>query len=414
MEKRIIIGILFLSAVFSYSQTSDISKNESFFVIPEIIIGVNNDANEGFPDTKLQTGLFVSLGHYNYSNDKEWARQLNYPKTGIGIAIIDFGNTEKIGKAYSFIPFAEFQLWKKWNFHVGMGGSYMDTLYDKIDNPSNEAISTHLNWTFKSFIHYDLLQGDKINWRLGLGYIHHSNGHTRLPNQGFNTFLASVSAAIDSKPELPKTIEKNQGKKTSQTYYSGRFGYGINVLSEIINSKEPVYSIAFSIGKIYNKTFKFGGGFYYRFYQNYYDYIINEGELLEEYPLFSEIPYRYATNYGLFASAEILLGHVGFEFDLGLNIHKPFYAIDWKLNEGVEYQNPEGETIVVLGELDWYYEIKRTISSRLGLKYYLINNDKSPKHNLYLGVHINGNLGQADFHDFSLGYVHRFELKERD
>lgn len=414
MKQRIFIGMLFFSAIFSYAQTSDTSKNESLFVVPEIIVGFTNEANEGFPDTKLQTGLFVSLGHYNYSNDKEWARQLNYPKTGIGLAIIDFGNTEKIGKAFSFIPFAEFQIWEKWHLHVGMGGSYMGTLYDKIDNPFNRAISTNLNWTYKSFIHYDFLQGDKIDWRFGLGYIHHSNGHTRLPNQGFNTFLTSVSAVIDTKPDLPKTLEKNYEKKTSQTYYSGRFGYGINVLSEIINSKEPVYSIAFSIGKIYNKTFKFGGGFYYRFYQHYYDYIKNEGELLAEYPLYAENPYRYATNYGLFASAELLIGHVGFEFDLGFNIHKPFYAIDWKLNEGFDYQNPEGETVVVLGELDWYYEIKRTISSRLGLKYYLINNDKTPKHNLYLGLHINSNLGQADFTDLSMGYVHRFELKERD
>ena len=391
------------------------NTNESYYIHPEFIIGKTMEANDFFPKTNLQTGLFLNIGHYNFNKDKEWAVQLNYPKTGIAVGLTDFGNTEKIGRAYSLIPFMEYALSSKWNIYVGMGGSYMDTLFDEVDNPFNQAITTRLNWTFKSFAYYDVLKKEKSNWRVGLGYIHHSNGHSRLPNQGLNSFLASVSAEFKMKPELVDSLDKPEKNRTTQTYFSARIGLGQNVLSEIFNDKKGVYTATISAGKIINKTFKFGGGFYYRFYQHYYDYIKSDDRLIvNQYPQFKGRPFRNATNFGVFATSELLLGHVGFEFTLGFNIHKPAYQIDWKLNEGFEFENDQGETIVVFGELDWYYEVKRAISSRLGLNFYLFNTEKSPKQNVFLGIHINGNLGQADFNDISLGYVYCLDLKKRD
>ena len=66
----------------------------------------------------------------------------------------------------------------------------------------------------------------------------------------------------------------------------------------------------------------------------------------------------------------------------------------------------------MLGELDSKYKLKRLISGRLGLKYYLIGTKKSPVNNLYFGVYLNSNLGQADFSEMSLGYVYSFNFKK--
>jgi len=401
----LIISVLTICTCFC--QDHQIEDNRSMFIVPEFMIGKTLEANTDFPDTNLQTGIMASLGYYHFNDTQEWASRLNFPKTGVLFAFIDFGNREKVGQAFTVLPFAEFQLLKKWSLNVGMGVSYMNTLYNPETNSFNRAITTNLNWSFRSFAYYNLFKSKTMDWRFGLGYFHHSNGHTRLPNQGLNSVLASVSTTIDTKHDH-ELINKPEYERSSQTYLTGRFGLGLNVLSEEFNDKKEVYTVAFGIGKIINKTFKFGGGFYYRFYQHYYDYIINEETLVEdEFPIFKDNPFGYASNFGIYATAELLLGHVGFEFDLGLNIHKPFYQIDWKLNQGFSFENNQGETVVVLGELDWYYEIKRTVSSRMGLKYYLINNNKSPKHNWYIGAHINANLGQAEFTDLSLGYVRR-------
>ncbi|MCA0154380.1 acyloxyacyl hydrolase [Winogradskyella vincentii] len=398
-------------------QSKDTLEKESSFYVLELMLGKTLEANTDFPKTNLQKNIFFSLGNYNFKPNKEWAARLNYPKTGISIGYTDFGNSEKVGQAISLLPFIEFSLLKKripnLNVHVGFGASYTNTQYDEVNNPFNRAITTDINWSFRSFLYRDLVNKNNIAYRFGLGYLHHSNGHTRLPNQGLNSLVASISAKIDSKEIQINDDVKHNFKSKSQNYFSWRLGIGQNVLSEEFNTKKEVYSIAMNAGKIINNTFKFGGGFYYRFYEHYYDYINNNGTLLEEQlPHFKDNPFGYATNFGLFATSELLLGHVGFEFDLGLNIHKPFYKIDWQLNQGYSYQTGNGETIVVLGELDWYYEIKRTISSRMGLKYYLWSTNKSPKHNIFIGAHINANLGQADFTEMSIGYTYRYNFKK--
>jgi hypothetical protein len=47
-----------------------------------------------------------------------------------------------------------------------------------------------------------------------------------------------------------------------------------------------------STGKIINNTFKFGGDFYYRFYEYYYNYIKSKDALIgEQFPLYSDNPF---------------------------------------------------------------------------------------------------------------------------
>ncbi len=409
--------LIFFLGIQAYGQSPVINKNSSVFVIPEFLFGKTMEANTGFPNTKVQKSLFVSIGSYNSIVDQQWAIGLSRPKTGISLGITDFGNTEKVGFAYTIMPFVEVGLFRKksnrWNLNVGMGASYIDTKYNPDLNPLNLAVTTDINWAFRSFFYYDVLQRKSMNWRLGVGYAHFSNGHTRLPNQGLNSFLVSLSSSIGTENpglENDKVDRKQNRIKSSETYISLRGGVGQNVLSRVFNDKKEVYSAAFSAGKIINKTFKFGGGFYYRFYEHYYDHINENGQLIsEQVPEYREHPYRNATNFGVFGSAELFIGHVGIEFDLGINMYKPFYKIDWQLSQGYFFEGRYAN----LGELTSYYKIKRTVSSRLGIKYYLFNTYTSRKNNFFLGAHINANLGQADFSELSLGYVYRFNSKER-
>lgn len=294
----------------------------------------------------------------------------------------------------------------------------MNKQYDPETNPNNKAISTKINWSFRSFLYYRLLTENSFNLRLGLGYIHHSNGHTKLPNQGLNSIAGSISVQVDKQVKSPidepnkVTLEKVH---TSQLFWDARFGIGQNVLSTIFNEKKEVWTISVGAGKIINRTFKYGIGVYYRVYEHYHDYITENEQLVRDlYPYFREYPVLYASNFGVSGSAELLLGHVGADIHMGINFYKPFYKVDWQLNDGYTIEREDGDDVIVLGELDSYYRLKRTVSTRLGLKWYFISTVKNPKNNFYLGAHINANLGQADFTDLSLGFVHRFkEIKRK-
>ena len=393
----------------AFAQNKELNQKNQIFIIPELLVGETMEANTDFPESKLQKGVFLSLGTTSNS-EKEWSRILGFPRVGFTIGFTDFGNSKNIGYAYTLMSFVEFDLLKKKNLlslNVGMGGAYIDTKYDPELNPFNLAVTTDVNWAFRSFVYYNVYASKIINWRLGLGYAHFSNGHTRLPNQGLNSFLLSISSSIyphrntNTSEEL-KTEAINYSDSSSEVFLETRFGIGQNVLSRVYNDKKEVFSVAISGGKIINSTFKFSFGGYYRFYEQYYDHIVNEGRLInEQVPHFKEKPYRYATNFGLFVGAELLMGHFGTELNLGANLYKPFYEIDWQLSQGF-YANGD---YVKLGELNSYYKTKKTISSRLGIRYYILNTSNHPKNNFFIAAHINANLGQADFSEFSVGYI---------
>ena len=378
------------------------------------------EANEGFPDTKIQKSALISIGWFQNTKDREWVRRLRNPRTGLTFGYTDFGNLDQIGYALTAMPFLEFYPFpkknQKWRLKTGLGLSYLSRQFDSITNPFNRAVSTDFKWSFRSLLYYDISKRKRTTWRLGFGYTHHSNGHTRLPNQGLNSLVASVEAEFMSSRAIenlePVELDTTRAK-TQQNYFSFRAGLGQNVLSEVFNDKKEVYTLAISYGKIINSTFKLGVGLFYRVYEHYYDYIDNNEALVEEfYPYFADDPLIYASNVGIMIEGELLLGHVGAEFDIGINIIKPAYKIDWQLNEGFSFIE-DGVTYTILGELGPYYEIKRTIPTRLGLKWYFISTRKNPIHNVFLGAHINANFGQADFTELSLGYEYRFRSKKQ-
>ncbi|RMB57667.1 deacylase [Dokdonia sinensis] len=394
------IFLLFLLGTGTIIAQSD----GSYYLLPELLVGKTSPANKLFPETGLHTSLFFSIGNTNEDKPHEWVRRLNKPSTGISIGFSDFGNRGNIGNAFTVMPFAEFDILPsrtRLKLNMGLGISRFSNTFDLRSNRFNRGISTQYNWSFRSYIIYDLLKNHPNKLRLGIGYFHQSNGHTKLPNQGLNTFTLSVSSKIFpySKPEEEIQNAPLAPEKFKQYYFSIRTGIGQNILTyddflltdiEDYNEPKEVYTIAIGGGVVINKFLKLGAGLNYRFYEHYYDYIQrNETE-----PYINS-PFKNATNFSIFLGGELLLSHVGLEFQMGVNVYKPFYEEEWLLNEE---------------ELNWYYELKKHTPVRMGVKLYALNTSKQPKHNVYLGATINANLGQADFSELSIGYVRRFDV----
>lgn len=398
--KRFIFAFFFCYAITLVAQSDG-----SYYVLPELLVGKTSPSNSGFPDIGLHTSLFFSFGNTNVDNDSDWVRRLNTPSTGVSVGFSDFGDVKVLGSAFTVMPFAEFDIMPsktRLKVNMGMGISRFSRQFDLRSNRFNRGISTQYNWSFRSYLIYDVFRNNPDRLRIGAGYFHQSNGHTKLPNQGLNTFTLSLSSKVFPYPRAltQENPSPSNLKKSMQYYFSIRTGIGQQILTfenyflndiEDYNEPKEVYSLAAGGGVIINKFLKLGGGFHYRFYEHYYDYILrNETEQ------FIDAPFKNATNFGLFFGGELLLSHIGMEFQMGINLYKPFYEVDWLLNEE---------------ELNWYYEIKKHVPARLGLKLYALNTDKQPKHNVFLGATLNSNLGQADFSELSIGYVRRFDVR---
>lgn len=320
------------------------------------------------------------------------------------------------------MPFLEFKAFRSQKFKLAtaVGTSFFSKKYHPANNPNNRAVTTNITWAFKLYLYYQFLNTENLNWRVGIGYSHHSNGHTRLMNQGYNSFMLGISTIIHKAPGEGKTTAPAtpiQFQRTLYNYLSIRGGLGQNVFAEAFNDKKDVYTMALEYGRVHNRTFKLGLGIYYRFYEHYYNYIRNNESLVQagrQYDYLKSNPWYYSTNLGVSVHGEVLLNHIGIDLQLGYNLHKPAYQLEWKINEGWEQTPREIPTYWQLGSMGSKYKIKHRISSRLGMKYYLIGMEKSPRNNLYVGIHLNANLGQADFTEMSIGYVRSFNFQIRN
>ncbi len=421
-QKRVRAFLILLFLSFSaIGQDQQTWLDNSLLFNTEILLGKTLEANVDFPITKQQKQLIFNIGRYQSTNPQEWSQRLKGPKTGYSIGVTDFGNKDSLGLAFSFMPFVKFKAFRSNKFSIlsGMGASYFTKKFDADKNPRNQAVTTDITWSCRVYLYYQFFSSKNIDLQFGLGYSHHSNGHTRLHNKGFNSYLWSLSA--DIKNPLNNTASKNLEvdstlSKTIYNYFGVRGGYGQNSFALAFNEKKYVYTFAGEYGRVYNNTLKIGIGFYFRFYEHYYDYIKDNEWLVQsgkEYDYFKSAPVYYSTNLGLSLNGEILMNHVSVDFQIGLNLHKPAYKLEWRINKGWDNTPKEIPDDWVLGNFDGFYKFKELISGRLGLKYYIIGMEKKPKNNLYIAAHINSNLGQADFSELSLGYVHSFNFRER-
>lgn len=415
--KNILTTLFFIAAFCAIAQEASSIKASEYVITPEFMLGISAEANDFFPDRSLQKQFIIGFGREHNNNPQEWAYWLNAPKTAINLGVTDFGNREEIGYAISAMPIIEFNIFKSKRLKIltGMGVSYFPIKYDPIENPFNQAITTDVSWSFRAGFNYEFIKTEKLDWRIGIGYYHHSNGHTKLPNQGLNSFLGSFSIDIKNpynKSLVENAIEKEIPEKSQYRFASLRFGVGNNVLSLAFNDKKPIYTVAGEYGKVINKTYKLGVGFYYRYYDHYYDYINNNESLVQdgrEFEDFRKNPWHHATALGFTINGEFLLNHISIDLQIGANVFKPAYKIDWRINEGWDNTPREIPEDWVLGEFTTKFKLKHIISSRMGLKYYLLGNNDVPTHNFFVAAHINSNLGQADFTELSLGYVYSFK-----
>ncbi len=397
MKKILSIALIILAMFRGQSQQADEPAMVVMSIAPELQFGLTLPSNMNFPERKIQKTLQINLSKTNYSSSKKWTSLLNYPTTGLAVSYTSFGNPDKLGTAISLTPFLEYnfkrQKLKKLSLKSGFGISYLNKLHDPTTNPFNRAASLNYNVNFYLLMNYKLKLSKNLPVQIGGGYVHHSNGHSKLPNQGFNSALLTISSAIyrsHKKPIIDDSVKPIP--RTFQTFFEIKNGMGFQGFLPENNEKKHVWSYAATGGFIYKDTYRLGLGLSYRKYQHYQDYII-ENQLEK----FSEKPGKYASNLFLFLNTEILMDHVSINIDGGLNLYKPFFKTHYLLQEGA---------------LDFKYELKKLFLGRMGLKFYLNNTQNLPENNIFIGTHINSNLSQADFFEFSVGYVKRLPLKK--
>lgn len=193
---------------------------------------------------------------------KWWHKPFNYPRVGLSFNYLDF-DEPMLGKAYSVQLTAEKRLFTfgknrinpqlTFNLVAGMGMGYVTNPFDRLHNPKNIMIGSHLNtsWIGHLLLSYAITKRFRLQAQAGI--IHFSNAAFTLPNQGVN--LSSVNIGLSYQPT---TMLKPDSVATSSVAPS-RSAYGLLRLSLGFTEKYPTGGKKYSIWALHAHWLKMWG-----------------------------------------------------------------------------------------------------------------------------------------------------------
>lgn len=150
---------------------------------------------------------FEASIYQNTFGKNDWEPVYNYPYIGVTFYHADFGlnfeQNEEVGEAlgsvYALYPFINYPLnrneWSQITFKLGVGLGYLTKHFDQYDNYWDYAIGSHLNAAVNLSFEYRQRVSKRLMSVASFGLTHFSNGSTKLPNYGLNTFSGAWGLA---------------------------------------------------------------------------------------------------------------------------------------------------------------------------------------------------------------------------
>jgi hypothetical protein len=276
-----------------------------------------------------------------------------------------------------------------WAPRLSLGAAWFSDPYNEEKNPENVAIGSTITFMAGA----EVIAGRKISTELDVvlkaGILHASNSHFKLPNVGLN--LPLVSLGVRYHWQSPEKVSENFQPDTNRLETSKRirphirFGWGVN---EFGSSTGPVngpkYFIALSsfyFSKMYSPVNKVTAGVEFWYNTGTYDFIVSQ----EFYDTDRHLKSCAAA---IVLGHEFLMGHFGLITTGGIYIYNPFYKDRLERNEITGFKD----------------QLKSLIPLRIGTQYYLKNTNTRFEQNVFVGIYIKTNFGQADFLETGVGY----------
>lgn len=141
------------------------------------------------------TDRFLGGGEFTVSRPttgtKVWQLAHGLPRIGLTARVRKVGNSIVYGHDFAVVPFVEFNLWrlKKATLQVkhGTGLAYASRKFDAINNPDNQLIGSHFNFVSLLNAGFLLHGSESFDLKTGVELSHASNGNFAQPNTGLNT-----------------------------------------------------------------------------------------------------------------------------------------------------------------------------------------------------------------------------------
>ncbi len=319
IKKILILFGLFSGVCFSIAQ----NKKSNFSIDSDYFVGnvLLHDNSLLHLTTGRPEGVAISWNKLT-NGEKSWQARYNYPDYGVSFVLQDYNNSilgynVSLNGHYNF-----YFLKRRLMLRLGHGIGYSSNPYDKVSNPKNVAISTHLTSSTLVMVNYSSkrLLFDRIRLKAGILFTHHSIGNLNAPNMGVNTLGINAGLTYDFS-------EKNRVFIPLQddSAYSKEIGYNI-VLRSGANQSDRVgtdlYPFVVFSGYADRKishinSLQFGADFFLSYFLK--DYLEFES-LLDDGETDANADFKRA---GLFVGHELFINKVSFLTQVGYYIYNP-------------------------------------------------------------------------------------------
>ena len=203
---------------------------------------------------------FEASIYQNTFGRDEWEAIYDYPYIGVTFYQANFGinfeNNHEVGEAlgsvFAAYPFINYPLasgdHSQLTFKMGVGVGYLTKCFDNLENYQNFSIGSHLNAAANLSFEYRQRFMRRFMAVASFGLTHFSNGSTKLPNYGLNTFSAALGVAYylrDPQINLPPNQRPEhkpfEFDNKHWFYFDLNYGLGFKNVSQTLGGDSTHY-----------------------------------------------------------------------------------------------------------------------------------------------------------------------------
>lgn len=273
---------------------------------------------QGHPDA-----LMVSFSRQTHGA-KEWHSTYNFPDYG-GYFLYQNFNNSFLGESYAVgMHYNFYFLNRHVQLKLAQGFAYVTNPYDKVENNKNKAFGTSIldNTDLGlSFRKDNIYKGFGIN--AGVMFTHYSNGRTKSPNSGINTYLLNLGVNYDFDGKSKNVTDTIIDKKTYREpiRYNFVVRAGVNESPIIGSGQYPFYHIGFYADKRLGRKSALQFGTELFLTQSFKDFIKYKSIAYPELNIDPNTDYKRV---GIFVGHELFVNRFSIEAQLGTYVYRPF------------------------------------------------------------------------------------------
>ncbi len=268
-------------------------------------------------------GVMLSFLKQTHGKD-EWHSAYNFPDYGVYLEYQNYNN-DFLGKVYAAgVQYNFYFLNRNLELKLSQGIGYATNPYDKVENSKNKAFGSTLmaNTNIGLFYKKEHLL-DKFGLQAGFLFTHFSNGRTKSPNSGINSFLLNVGVNYDFSKVTNKTIDTALVKKDFREpiKYNIVVRSGFNESPVIGSGQHPFYHIGFFVDKRFNSKSALQLGTDLFLTNSFKDFIKYKSVAFPELNIDPNTDYKRV---GVFVGYELFVNRISLEAQVGYYVYRPF------------------------------------------------------------------------------------------